>query len=103
MAEPRWRTRAVATVAMAVLTSTARPAAATCFGDCNGDGRVTINEVIVMVDILLGLQPLSACAAGDRNHDGKITVDEVIADVAADLKGCALAPAACATNTYTYT
>jgi hypothetical protein len=35
-----------------------------CQGDCNGDGVVRINELIVMVGIALGDEPVSACAHG---------------------------------------
>ena len=37
--------------------------AAACVGDCNGDGVVTINELIVAVNIDLGLAEASACPA----------------------------------------
>jgi hypothetical protein len=50
-------------------------------GDCNGDGRVTINELITMVNIALGNSALSACTAGDANGDGAITVDDLIRGV----------------------
>jgi hypothetical protein len=47
-------------------------------GDCNGDGRVTINELIMMVNIALGNAPLSGCPAGDANADGAIAIDDLI-------------------------
>jgi parallel beta-helix repeat protein len=50
-------------------------------GDCNGDGRVIINELITMVNIALGNSDLSVCAAGDANSDGAITVDDLIRGV----------------------
>lgn len=60
-------------------TPTARPTGdLPCGNDCNGDGRVTINELIELVNIALGKVPLSACAGGDDNRDGVITIDEVI-------------------------
>ncbi len=81
---------AAATVALAatlaIAPSMAR--AAGCVGDCNGSGDVTINELIVMVNIALGTQDVSACEAGDANMDGMITVNEIIAGVNNSLNGC---------------
>ncbi len=59
-----------------------------CTGDCNGSATVTIEEIVVMVNVALGQRQASACAAGDRNADGEVTVDEVVAAVNAALQGC---------------
>ncbi len=59
-----------------------------CVGDCNGDKSVTVNELIVMVNIALGTQDISACQAGDANHDGQISVNEIILGVNNSLNGC---------------
>jgi hypothetical protein len=59
-----------------------------CAGDCNGDGVVTINELLIMVDILLGHDGVSACAEGDGNQDSQITVDEILMAVNRALNGC---------------
>ena len=37
--------------------------ASSCIGDCNGDGQVTVDEVLQGVNIVLGALPPSACAA----------------------------------------
>jgi parallel beta-helix repeat protein len=50
-------------------------------GDCNGDGYVTIDEVILAVNIALGTSPMSMCPAVDTNHDGIAEVNELIAAV----------------------
>jgi len=50
-------------------------------GDCNGDGVVTIDELIRGVNISLDILPLSVCPAFDTNFDGKVTIDELIAAV----------------------
>ena len=63
------------------------PAAPTCAGDCDGDGTVSINELITLVNIGLGA-PLATCPAGDRNGDGQITIEELIAAVTNALEGC---------------
>ena len=56
-------------------------------GDCNGDGAVTVDELVTGVNIALGTTPLSACAAFDRNGDGQVTVDELIEAVNNALAG----------------
>jgi hypothetical protein len=61
---------------------------AACPGDCNGDGAVTINELVVGVAIGLGNAPVSRCPAFDRNADGTVAIAELIAAVDADLGGC---------------
>ncbi len=40
-----------------------------CFGDCNGDGRVTVDELLLGVNIALGSTPLTACPAFDCNSN----------------------------------
>ena len=66
-----------------------------CVGDCTGDGQVTIDDLIRMVGIALGLrsvcgddQGMGACLAGDANCDCQITVDEIIQAVNNSLNGC---------------
>lgn len=62
--------------------------AGACAGDCNGDGRVPVDEVLTLVNIAVGNTLIAACEAGDANHDGQITVDEILAAVNAALTGC---------------
>jgi hypothetical protein len=50
---------------------------------------VTIEELVLMVNVALGQRLASVCTAGDRNADGQVTVDEVVAAVNAALQGCA--------------
>ena len=59
-----------------------------CAGDCKGDGAVTIDELITLVNIALDAANVSACAAGDANGDGAITINEVVIAVNAALNGC---------------
>lgn len=61
---------------------------AICTGSCNGDGEVTINELLTMVNIALGTASISDCEAGDANQDGEITVNEILAAVNNALGGC---------------
>ena len=72
-------------------TAQARPdgrAAAACAGDCGGDAEVTVNELIIMVNIALGTAQLSTCVVGDVNGDGEITVNEIILAVNNALNAC---------------
>ncbi|MBX3025804.1 hypothetical protein KF840_12930 [bacterium] len=63
-----------------------------CLGDCNGDGRVSVDELVRGVAIALGNVPFTECPALDRNGDGEIAVYELITAVNAALAGCPRAP-----------
>ena len=71
-------------------TGTVLPAA--CSGDCNGDGMVTVDELLRGVNSALGNQPTSECPSFDRSGDGVITVDEIILGVKLALDGCPQTP-----------
>lgn len=86
----RAATAFAAFVVSAVLLNAA-PAAA-CPGDCDGDGRVSIAELIRGVNIALGLAPLSNCPAFDRDGNGMVSIGELIAAVNASLGGCPIEP-----------
>jgi hypothetical protein len=69
--------------------STQTPTPSTsCLGDCNGDGQVSISELVTMVNISLGEQPLANCPFGHGNDDGMITIDELMVAVNNALEGC---------------
>jgi hypothetical protein len=59
-----------------------------CVGDCNGDGEVTIEELLLMVNIALGAQNVSACACGDPDNSGEIDISEILQGVNNALTGC---------------
>jgi FG-GAP-like repeat len=59
-----------------------------CAGDCSGDGTVTVDEILTMVNIAIGNAAVSKCFAGDTNGDQQITVDEILAAVGSALNGC---------------
>jgi hypothetical protein len=59
-----------------------------CVGDCNGDGEVTVNDLILGVNIALGNQPVSACPAFDPSGDGMVGIGELIQGVNNALDGC---------------
>ena len=66
--------------------------AASCAGDCNRDGHVTVDEVLTVASIALGNLLPGACPNFDPNGDGTVTIDEVLGVVAAALNGCAAPP-----------
>jgi Cytochrome c554 and c-prime len=59
-----------------------------CAGDCNGDGVVTVDELIAAVNIALGAAPLERCAAVNTQEDTMVSISELIAAVGAALGGC---------------
>jgi hypothetical protein len=64
------------------------PSLISCPGDCNGDGRVTIAELLTTVNVALGTSALAACLHADRDHDSSVSVDELISAVNTALYGC---------------
>ena len=61
---------------------------ATCRGDCNADGVVSIDELIRGTNIVVGNLPANACPSLDTNGDGQVMVNELVAAVNAALTGC---------------
>ncbi|MBP1686538.1 MAG: multidomain protein with s-layer y region, glug motif, ig motif, i-set domain, pkd domain [Deltaproteobacteria bacterium] len=59
-----------------------------CVGDCDANGRVTVDEILAMVNIALGNPPTPNCQAGDPDTNGQITVDEIVTAVRNALNGC---------------
>ena len=49
---------------------------------------VTIDELLLAVNISLGPQPVSACPAVDRNASGEVTIDEIIGAIQNAQRGC---------------
>lgn len=58
-----------------------------CVGDCDGDGIVTIDEILRAVSIALDTAA-TECEAADANADGDVTVDELVLIVGNALAGC---------------
>jgi len=70
------------------VTVTVARAPQSCIGDCNGDGIVTVDELIRGVGIALGNRAPSECTALDSNGDGRVEIEELIRAVGALLRGC---------------
>jgi hypothetical protein len=60
-----------------------------CPGDCDGNGEVTVGEIISLVNIALGNAQLSSCMRGDADDSHDLTINEIVAAVHAALSGCA--------------
>lgn len=69
------------------------PPGGNCVGDCDGDGDVSIAELIRGVNISLGVQPLSTCLVLDVNGSGRVEINELIQAVGNALYGCRPSPA----------
>ena len=82
-------------VGLVVAVASASARAAVCPGDCNGDGMVTVAEVVTVVNIALGTVDLATCPAADVNGDGTVGVGEAIAAVQAAVGGCPSPPTVC--------
>jgi hypothetical protein len=67
-------------------------AQAACLGDCNGDGEVTVDDILIGVNIALGLRPLDDCPVFDDNADEEVTVDELLRAVNNALSQCPIEP-----------
>ena len=50
-------------------------------GDCNRDGRVVINELVLGVSIALNGSGIETCTAFDRDDDGAISISELVTGV----------------------
>jgi hypothetical protein len=58
-----------------------------CPGDCDGNGAVTIAELVRGVAMALG-RPVAPCANADLDGSGFVVVNEIVAAVAAASDGC---------------
>jgi len=56
-----------------------------CVGDCNDDGVVTVDEIVLLVNIVLGISPISSCPTLTEPPD----VADVVLAINAALTGCA--------------
>lgn len=62
--------------------------AASCPGDCGRNGEVTVDELILGVNIALGSALVDQCTAMDSGGDGEVTINELVSAVNAALNGC---------------
>jgi len=58
-----------------------------CVGDCDGQSKVVISNLVLGVNIALGLQPVSACEAF-ANSQGVVDIAQLVKGVDNALDGC---------------
>ncbi len=96
----RWscslRTSACALLVLAACANSA--AALPCVGDCGHDGAVTVEELVIGVNIALGIAQIEACEPFDTDDSHTVTVEELIKGVNAALNSCVDAPTPTATE-----
>lgn len=94
---PRTRTprhalaKALRSLAVVVLLATAARGQP-CAGDCNGDGTVSVAEIVTGVSIALGNAPLSACPVFACRSPTTVTIDCLVQAVRSLLEGCPAVP-----------
>ncbi len=85
----RWLAPAIAVVC---LLGVPRANAQGCGGDCNGDGAVSIGDLILSVNISLDRADLSSCLAIDGDQNGVVAINELVLAVRHGLSGCPATP-----------
>lgn len=71
-----------------MVVEVAGPLPPLCVGDCNEDGVVTVDEIVLGVRVALGEENIARCVAMDRDSDGSVTIDEILQAVTHALAGC---------------
>jgi hypothetical protein len=80
------RTASAVAIAATLLT---RPAGAqSCTGDCNGDDRVAVDELVTLVRIALGEIGPDRCGALAAGLAAGVTVDAIVLAVDYSIRGC---------------
>lgn len=59
-----------------------------CVGDCDGSGGVSVDELVLGVNISLGNADVAQCRAADPDRSGRVSVDELVQAVNNSLNGC---------------
>lgn len=80
--------RTVSIAALIAWQAAAPASGQSCAGDCNGDGRVVIGELVTGTGAALGVRPVAACAAMDGDGDGVVAVDELMRAIDGAQRGC---------------
>ncbi len=69
-------------------TPTPTPQPLDCVGDCNKDGRVTVDEIVRGANIILGNRSLDFCPSLDLDGDERVDVTDLIKAINAAVEGC---------------
>jgi hypothetical protein len=68
-----------------VCSLASRSSGQTLAGDCNGDARVGVDELVAALGIALGLQATNRCPGLDADSDGRVSIEELVLAVNAAL------------------
>ena len=90
MIRRRTITSALVSVALSSALAVTPPAVALqeCVGDCDGDGQVSISDLVKAVNIALSKSSLVECHGVDSSNDGTVKVHELVLSVKHALFGC---------------
>jgi cysteine-rich repeat protein len=80
----------VSSYVLVLSVGTSTSAQTVCVGDCDGNGRVVVNELVVGVNIALDRVALSMCRAFDLDGDQRVMVNELVRGVDDAVLGCGL-------------
>ena len=80
------------------LLLTATPLAAQCTGDCNHDGKVTIDELLLGTGIALDPAQFESCPEFDSNSDDKVEINELVEGVKNIFDMCPATPTPTSTS-----
>ena len=64
------------------------PTPIACVGDCNGDHEVTVDELVIGVNLSLGLLIVDRCPSFDPNDSLTVTINELILALRHASQGC---------------
>lgn len=98
MGNPRGWLIPIVLLCAALVTGRAR---AECAGDCDDDGTVTVRELLIGVNIVLGKLPLSDCSRFDGDSDGTVSVSDLVKSIENALTACGTIPTVTPTPTST--
>jgi hypothetical protein len=59
-----------------------------CVGDCDDDGVVELEELILAVNVALNRVSVDACTMVDRNGDDSVDIEELLRGVTNSIDGC---------------
>jgi hypothetical protein len=61
-----------------------------CVGDCNSDGSVTVDEILLAVNVALDGRATSECPAVDSDGSGSVSVSEIVQVIIKAVYGCSI-------------
>lgn len=83
--------RKLGLVPLIVWCLTSAPVWAQCAGDCDENGAVAVNELVLGVNVALDRASLAGCLSLDGDDSGTVAVNELVAAVNNALRGCGFA------------